>query len=1359
MKLMEKYVMAMMVGLSLSAGAQTIKLANGVQKFASLTGTTVNMSGQCELWVTNSTTPLAGCTINLNSIDAWLFLPNVKPSAVASSYLSQLRVSGANAVADSNVRVVQYGQNGAVVIPQSSTFQPLTVYNGPEFSGVATKYGQWTYYTGAGIANISSFKLKRGYMAVLAQSANGASYSKCYVAQDGDLEVGVLPATLDKQVQFIYVTPWRWVPKKGIAGDPGISQLNLGWWYNWNISSSSTRDLEYAAIRQLRYWPSLGQNWKSLGINSVLGYNEPDHVDQANMAVGDAIWSWPDLLATGLRVGSPACSDGGVYNWLFPFMSQVSTSQANEAGAAGMRVDFVAQHYYQAADPANPSACASQMYNFLLNIWNKTHKPIWITEWNNGANWTDNNPYPAPTYAQQQADIQAMVNMLESTPFVERYALYNWVEDTRAVTTNSVLTGAGVVYRDKVSNLSYSQAMPDNGTRGIAEYLFATNCYDSSGYYNNGMAIGAPSYTAGHNSQASAIALDGKNSYVQLPANIADGNAFTFAAWVYWNGGANWQRIFDFGSVSTLQGGTPNQYMFLTPSSGSGTLRFAITSSGAGSEQQINAPFALPSGSWQHVTVTLNGAIGIIYLNGTPVATNSISIVPSAFGPTKNYLGKSQFASDALFGGKLDDVEIADYAMTAGQISSLYSHGPSPDYVSGVWTNNINSTWSASGNWADGIIPNGVGRMADFSSIDITADRVVGLDSPRVVGGLRFGDVVGSQNWTLTGANTLTLEGGGANAPQISVNQNTATIFTPLAGTNGFAKEGNGTLKLINSANAVGGSLMVKAGTVNMINSTTTFGSGTSFIGYRTGGGNLTMTGGGLSTAGEVRVGGSDLSGTQYNATGAVSLANSTLSVGALIVARGNYLDNSVSGAVTLNAGATLISTNDVIVEYAGTGQGKVVINGGTFIAGPAATKWFMVGYYDSGAGEVDIYNGNLFLENGTSIKMCRGGNTGTNVFNQYDGNVTFYSDAGVTVGGGGNLDLNYAGKAASSSIYNLNGGTLTVPKIIASSGNGTGTFNFNGGTLQPAGDSSTFMQGLTTANVMPAGVKIDTAGHNITIGQALLAGNFGSGGLTKSGDGTLTLTAANTFIGNTTVTAGTLALGSGGSIADSANIALANGAVLDVSAVGGNFTLGVAQTLSGNGGVNGMIVNNGTIAPGNSGSTMGTLTLSNAPALNGVTRLKVNRNDGAPLNDQIQLPSAGVNYGGTLTVMNVGAPLQAGDTFHLFSAPSYGGNFATTNLPTLGSGLAWSNSLAINGSISVVSTVLQVPTNIVLSVSGTSLKLSWPADHIGWRLQMQTNGLASTNWVDVPGASLTNDVTLPVDATKGNVFYRLVYP
>ncbi|HEX9047579.1 MAG TPA: LamG-like jellyroll fold domain-containing protein [Verrucomicrobiae bacterium] len=1310
-------------GLPMVSGAQTITITNGVQIYPGLTNTTVTMTGRCELRLTAAANVLSGCTVNLNSVDAWLFLPAVKPSAAVSTYLGQVRISGVAATADSNCRVVQYGQNGALVIPQASSFQPLTVFTGREFTGTATSYSQWTYYTGTGITNISSFRLKRGYQAVLAQSANGANYSKCYVAQDGDLEIGVLPATLEKQVQFIYVTPWRWTSKKGIAGNPPYSVLNVNWWYDWNIDQSSSRDLEYAAIRQDRWWPGLGQNWQSLGVNTVLGYNEPDNPAQANIAVGDAIWSWPDLLATGLRVGSPATRDSGRSGWLYPFVQQ--------ADAAGLRVDFVAIHYYWAWNPTDPNGAANQMYNFLLDIWNNTHRPIWITEWNNGATWTDNNPYPVPTYAQQQACVSAMMNMLESTPFVERYALYNWVDDQRSlVNSNNVVTPAGVTYSNLVSNLSYVQTMPDNGTRGLAEYLFGANTWDTSGCYNNALAVGAPAFATGHNAQAQAIVLDGANSYVQLPVNLAQGNAFSFAAWVYWNGGGNWQRIFDFGDDTS-------HYLFLTPNAAGSNLRFAINN---GSGEQIVQSSALPSGSWQYVALTLAGANAILYVNGAAVATNSsITIAPSAFTPVKNYLGKSQFSADPLFNGKLDQVEIADYAMTAAQISARYNATQYPAMAGGIWTNNNSSAWSTTNNWNGGLVASGAGYLADFSTINLTANQTVTLDSARTIGGLRFGTPSGSQTWTLSGANTLTLDGGGANVPTIAVNQNTATVSTPLAGGYGLSKTGSGALTL-NGVNSLGGGLTVNAGAVNISGGTTTFSNSTSTVGFLTGSGSLTMSGGTLALPGELRVGGSTLNGTQYVATGAVTLANATLSVGSLTVGRGNYLDNAISGTVTLNSGSTLVSTNDVIVQFAGTGQSKVALTGGNFIIGPAATKWFMLGYYDTGAAELAVTNGNLMLENGTSLKFCRNGNTGGNVVNQAGGNVTFYSDAGVTVGGG-NLDLNYAGGATSTNTYNLNGGTLTVPQIIASSANAVRIFNFNGGTLKAATAGATLMAAgvANSANVRNNGARIDTAGFNVTVGQPLqhsiLTGDSATdGGLIKNGAGTLTLTGTNTYTGTTTINAGTLALSGSGSITNSRAITVAGGgAVFDASAVGG-FTVSAGKTLSGSGAVNGAVVNNGAVTPG-TGGAIGTLTFSNSLVFNGLVSMRVNRNNGSPVNDRIALASSGINYGGTLTVNNIGSNLTAGDSFQLFSAPSYSGAFATLNLPSLGTGLAWNTNGLTNGVLSVVTTVGPQFASLAQSADGNFQFNGTGAAGVTYELDGATNLAPPIAWLFITNA------------------------
>jgi hypothetical protein len=61
-----------------------------------------------------------------------------------------------------------------------------------------------------------------------------------------------------------------------------------------------------------------------------------------------------------------------------------------------------------------------------------------------------------------------------------------------------------------------------------------------------------------------------------------------------------------------------------------------------------------------------------------------------------------------------------------------------------------------------------------------------------------------------------------------------------------------------------------------------------------------------------------------------------------------------------------------------------------------------------------------------------------------------------------------------------------------------------------------------------------------------------------------------------------------------------------------------------------------------------------------------------------------------------------------------------------------------------------------------TELVLSWPADHRGWLLQVQTNALGSglgSNWVTVPGSALILAVTNAIGPANGGVFYRLTAP
>jgi hypothetical protein len=111
----------------------------------------------------------------------------------------------------------------------------------------------------------------------------------------------------------------------------------------------------------------------------------------------------------------------------------------------------------------------------------------------------------------------------------------------------------------------------------------------------------------------------------------------------------------------------------------------------------------------------------------------------------------------------------------------------------------------------------------------------------------------------------------------------------------------------------------------------------------------------------------------------------------------------------------------------------------------------------------------------------------------------------------------------------------------------------------------------------------------------------------------------------------------------------------------------------------------------------------------------------------------------------------------------NYSGAFTALSPATPGSGLGWNtNTLATDGILRIVSTVNTTPTNITAVVTGNQLKLSWPADHIGWRLQAQTNSVCTvlrSNWVDVAGSTTVSNVTFTINPANGTVFYRMVYP
>jgi hypothetical protein len=216
-----------------------------------------------------------------------------------------------------------------------------------------------------------------------------------------------------------------------------------------------------------------------------------------------------------------------------------------------------------------------------------------------------------------------------------------------------------------------NEAMGVAGTRLHAWLPFdeasGTVANDASGNGRNAQLAGGATWTTGRQGQGTALALNGNGAYASLPANVVDTvGDFTIAAWVVYNGGATWSRIFDFGT-NTLH------YMFLSPRTGRGTLGFVITLNGGNSEIRVDAPAPLPGSQWLHVAVTLSGTNLTIYLNGGAVATaGGVFIPPFQVGhTTQNYIGRSQFGGDPTFNGMIDDFRIYNGALGAADIAAL----------------------------------------------------------------------------------------------------------------------------------------------------------------------------------------------------------------------------------------------------------------------------------------------------------------------------------------------------------------------------------------------------------------------------------------------------------------------------------------------------------------------------------------------------------------------------------------------------------------------------------------------------------------------------------------------------------------
>ena len=277
---------------------------------------------------------------------------------------------------------------------------------------------------------------------------------------------------------------------------------------------------------------------------------------------------------------------------------------------------------------------------------------------------------------------------------------------------------------------------------------------------------------------------------------------------------------------------------------------------------------------------------------------------------------------------------------------------------------------------------------------------------------------------------------------------------------------------------------------------------------------------------------------------GSISGAGSVTKAGAGTLTL-TMMNSSYSGETNVNdgtlvlAGGRLLSGTDggrplIFVGRASGQTGVFTVQSGTVAQG--ATSGLIVG--DSGTGtfnqtggSVTLGSGGFSLGNGVGgvgTATFSGGvftSTGTTTFvgARQEGTINVSGSADVTLA---TLMMGHQLFADTNSAVNLDGGRITVDQVVR--GNGNASFVFNSGTLTARGTSTSFMTGLTQAEVKSGGMVIDTNGYSVTIGQNLSSSmSSPGGGLTKRGAGELTLTGSNSFSGSTRVVSGTLALGS----------------------------------------------------------------------------------------------------------------------------------------------------------------------------------------------------------------------------------------
>ncbi len=673
----------------------------------------------------------------------------------------------------------------------------------------------------------------------------------------------------------------------------------------------------------------------------------------------------------------------------------------------------------------------------------------------------------------------------------------------------------GGTFSFHMANQSYLFVGASGSTATRSEYDMNGGVLDMNGV-TLGVALGANAVVTGLVNQVSGVITNVGNLYFSPffaqghgIYNLTGGTIYIGSGGITQFGGSVNELNLGGGTIAASTSWSSALNMNLTGVNG------AVKFNPAGNSISLSGVLSGTGG------LTVNGA-GVLELSGANTYTGDTTVT-SGNTLQLDVTGSSSGALRVANGGQLNLNYTGNYVVgsfyTNGVALAIgtYNSGNLPAFISGSYPGNIvvtsgistglwtglggNSNWSTGGNWDNNATPifphavtfagsNRLNNNNDLSNITIST--------------LTFDSGAGA--FTLDG-NAVTLSG------SLGFNGNPAASVTQTINF-GMTFNSAQTVNLpVNGRLTLGGSIASGNGLIKAGLGTLTLGGATdAFSGLSVNGGTNVITG-------NVTVTGTG--GDRFYVGDVGTVGTMVIQPGASLTVSGSFADSGVIGR--------------------DSGSGSIIQNGGTFTFSPGNQNYLFVGASSSAAtrAEYDM-NGGTFDMSGLTLAVALSANGATlitGIVNQVSGTIKNVFD----------LDLGAFTFGPGHAIYNMSGGSIYIGSGGITSDSGSYELYLGGGTVSATASWSSALNVRLTGVNGP--VTFDTAGQNITLSGIL----SGPGGLIVTNNGTLELSGANTYSGDTTVSSGTtLQLDTTGSSAGAFRI---NGGVLNLT-YSGNYVV-----------------------------------------------------------------------------------------------------------------------------------------------------------------------------------------------------------